>query len=423
MKKINYYIFEDERTSNFFPLSYLRPVYELRSGVFSLREKIEKILNIKNINLVTRPGLVPFLKEEYPGYNINQFFISDSIFINGRLIAEKNALKKISKNKENDILYVKNKELVAVFITKKSLEKFLIRWNRDVYPLFKDGDFNDFRVEEIDVRMISYPWDLIVNNGQEIENDFQIIKKDFPKNRISEKLHVINKKNILIGKDTIIYPSVVLDASNGPIVIGNKVTIMPQSTIIGPSYIGDQTIIKIGAKIYQNCSIGEVCKVGGELDSVIIQSYSNKQHDGYLGHAYVGSWANFGAGTNNSDLKNNYSPIKAMIDGKLVKTNLQHFGMLFGDHSKTGIGMIFDTGTVVGICCNLYGEGLPPRYIPSFVRGTPNTQLKTNSIEMVLETAKIVMQRRNKILTDTLAKLLREVFENTENQRKEFNIL
>ncbi|RCK74036.1 MAG: Glucose-1-phosphate thymidylyltransferase [Ignavibacteriae bacterium] len=422
MGKINYYIYEDKNFSNFYPLTYLRPIYDLRCGVFSLREKIEKCFNIKKINLLSRPILTDLLRETYPEFNINQFSEGNSVFINGRLIANRDLIKQVSFNFKNDVVYKTNNQVVIVCITDKTLKYFLTKWKRQGFPLLEDEDFVNFKEAQINANLASYPWDLIVNIGSEIEKDFELLKK---KSQIKKIKHsdIVNPKNVVIGKHTKISSNVVIDATDGPVIIGKNVLIMPQSTIVGPAFIGDQTIIKIGAKIYSGCSIGEVCKVGGELDSVIIQSHSNKQHDGYLGHAYVGSWANFGAGTNNSDLKNNYSKVKAVINGELINTNLQHFGMLFGDHSKTGINMMFDTGTVVGICCNLYGAGLPPRYIPSFVRGTPEGPLKTNSLEMVIDTARIVMQRRNKILSDSLIKLLGEVFENTKEQRNKFNIL
>ncbi len=424
MGKINFYIFEDKKFSDFYPLTYLRPIYDLRCGIFSLKQKIEKYFNIKKTNLLSRTVLSDYLKELYPECNVNKFIEGDSVFINGRLIANSDVVKKISLNFKNDIIYKRDDEIVLVCITNKTLIKFLNKWKVDSFPLFEDKDLKNFKEVQIDVKLASYPWDLIVQTGDEIEKDFDLIrsKSRIKKYKIKHS-EIIKQENVIIGKNSKIYSNVVIDATDGPVVIGNDVIIMPHTTIIGPAFIGDQTIVKIGSKIYSNCSIGEVCKIGGELDSVIIHSYSNKQHDGYLGHAYIGSWVNFGAGTNNSDLKNNYSKVKAMIDGVLVNTNLQHFGMLFGDHSKTGINMMFDTGSVVGIFCNLYGAGLPPRYIPSFVRGTPEGPLKTHSPETALETAKIVMQRRNKILTDSLNKLVREVFENTKEQRSKFNIL
>jgi UDP-N-acetylglucosamine diphosphorylase/glucosamine-1-phosphate N-acetyltransferase len=228
---------------------------------------------------------------------------------------------------------------------------------------------------------------------------------------------------IIVGSGSEIFPGVVLNATGGPIVIGKDVTIMSNAVITGPAFIGDQSLVKVGAKIYPNTSIGEVCKVGGEIDGTIIQSYSNKQHDGYLGHAYVGSWVNIGADTNNSDLKNNYSNVKVMLNGKLQDTGMQHFGTLIGDHSKTGINMMFDTGTIIGASCNLYGAGLPPRYIPSFVRGSVDNTYKTHSVEMALETAKIVMIRRDVNLSPSYEQLFRKVFELTQLDRDAAKII
>jgi UDP-N-acetylglucosamine diphosphorylase/glucosamine-1-phosphate N-acetyltransferase len=247
-------------------------------------------------------------------------------------------------------------------------------------------------------------------NGGQIKNDFRLILSSL-KRKISGKIHkgasLINKKEIIVGTGSEIFPGVVLDATNGPIIIGKDVTIMSTAVIAGPAFIGDNSIVKVGAKIYPNTSIGEVCKVGGEIDGTIIQSYSNKQHDGYLGHAYVGSWVNIGADTNNSDLKNNYSNVKVMLNGKLKDTGMQHF----------------DTGSIIGVACNLYGAGLPPRYVPSFVRGSADNPYKTHSVEMVLETAKIVMNRRNVNLSPAYEQLFRKVFELTESDRDAAKII
>lgn len=421
------YIFEDLTYKNFLPLCYTRPIFELRCGVFSLREKIQIYLKPKKIILITRPNVAEYLKEQLPEYDINIFIEDDSLFINGRIIADYNILKTFKVKKDQEKVFYIGSEVAAVYFPKSEVKKFFEKWKVEPFPLFQEKDLAPFSSEVVNLKLVSYPWDLISHNGDEIINDFNILRKTSKARKgplkINKNAILINKKNIFIGNDVVISPCVTIDASEGSVVIENGAKILPQCAIIGPAHIGKNTIVKIGAKIYSNTSIGEVCKVGGEIDSVIMQSYSNKQHDGYLGHAYVGSWVNFGAGTNNSDLKNNYSNIKVIIDRKLVNTSLQHFGMIFGDHSKTGINMMFDTGTVVGIGCNLYGAGLPPRFIPSFVRGTPMGPLKTNDVNMVIETEKIVMHRRNKTLTKAHEELLKKIFNETVQERQEYKIL
>jgi UDP-N-acetylglucosamine diphosphorylase/glucosamine-1-phosphate N-acetyltransferase len=192
---------------------------------------------------------------------------------------------------------------------------------------------------------------------------------------------------------------------------------MSQSVIQGPAYIGKNSIVKIGAKIYHETTVGEVCKVGGEIENAIFQSYSNKQHDGFLGHAYLGRWVNLGAATNNSDLKNNYAKISVKHNGRVVDTGLQFLGLIMGDHSKTAIGTLFNTGTIVGVSSNIFGAGFQPRAIPSFAWGGSEF-IKEYKLEKALEVAEIVMSRRNKKLTDAMKTLFSDVFKFTEHERK-----
>lgn len=421
------YIFEDEGYKNFLPLTYLRPVYDLRCGALSLKEKIEKYFKDKVTGLHTRKELTAVTQESYPKKDINNFPTDYSLFINGRIIAVKNFFKELKFEKNIDRLIISGDTIVAAYITPQTLQSMKKYWLGNPFPPFQVSNFKSIPIHNIDTRVANYPWDLITFNGDEIRNDFYLLAKEMKGKTILGKIHrgvhLLNRQNIIMDRESEIHPGVVLDASNGPIIIGANVQIMANSVITGPVYIGDGSIIKVGAKIYSNTSIGDCCKVGGEVDSTIIQSHSNKQHDGYLGHAYVGSWVNIGADTNNSDLKNNYSPIKVTINGKLINSGLLHFGTILGDHSKTGINMMFDTGSVVGVFCNLYGAGLPPRYIPSFTRGSGSGPLKTNSFEMSIETAKIVMTRRNVQLTKAYEELVKKIFDNTQTERKQAGIL
>jgi UDP-N-acetylglucosamine diphosphorylase/glucosamine-1-phosphate N-acetyltransferase len=416
------YIFEDEVYNNFLPLTYFNPIYNLRCGCFTLREKLEKYFKSNSAFLV-HDDLTDYLREVYPKQKVNELTLDDALLINGRLIAEKELVSKIKYKKDEDKVFVSQETLVAAHLSQKTFKSLFEKYGSHLTDI---SNLSEFPVHEIYSQLVNYPWDLIRMNGGQIKNDFRLILSSL-KRKISGKIHkgasLINKKEIIVGTGSEIFPGVVLDATNGPIIIGKDVTIMSTAVIAGPAFIGDNSIVKVGAKIYPNTSIGEVCKVGGEIDGTIIQSYSNKQHDGYLGHAYVGSWVNIGADTNNSDLKNNYSNVKVMLNGKLKDTGMQHFGTLIGDHSKTGINMMFDTGSIIGVACNLYGAGLPPRYVPSFVRGSADNPYKTHSVEMVLETAKIVMNRRNVNLSPAYEQLFRKVFELTESDRDAAKII
>ena len=219
-----------------------------------------------------------------------------------------------------------------------------------------------------------------------------------------------------IGKNVEIKPGVVLDASTGPIFIEKNVTIFPNAVIQGPFYIGQSSKIKSSATIYPNVSIGNVCKVGGEVEDTIIHSYTNKQHSGFLGHSYLGSWINLGADTNNSDLQNNYGSIKVQINGRHIDSGKQFVGLMMGDHSKTAINTMFNTGTVVGFSSNVFGAGFPPKYIPSFGWGGSES-MKEYKLVKALETAKAVFVRRNRNFSAEDENLFEYIFNLTKEDR------
>jgi UDP-N-acetylglucosamine diphosphorylase/glucosamine-1-phosphate N-acetyltransferase len=267
--------------------------------------------------------------------------------------------------------------------------------------------------------MISYPWDLVNLNGAEIVADFALLapeKEKRMRGTVYEGAHLVNPGNIVIGEGSKVKPGVVLDAEGGPIWIGNNVTVFPNAVIEGPAFVGDRSLVKVGAKIYENTSIGPVCKVGGEVEGAVIHSYSNKQHDGFLGHAYLGMWVNLGADTNNSDLKNNYGNVKLVIDGETVDSGSMFMGLVMGDHSKSSINSMFNTGTVVGVSSNIFGSGFPPKSVPSFAWGGAEG-LKTYDLEKALEVARRVMGRRKMALSGAEEKVLRAVFELTKKER------
>jgi UDP-N-acetylglucosamine diphosphorylase/glucosamine-1-phosphate N-acetyltransferase len=262
----------------------------------------------------------------------------------------------------------------------------------------------------------------------QIVKDFESMMKRKGKGRprIQGKVYpgvsMLGKKNIFIKRSAVIKPGTVLDAEDGPIYIGKDVKVFPQSTIIGPVCILAGSSIKVGAQIYENTTIGPVCKIGGEVEESIIHGYSNKQHAGFLGHSYLGTWINLGAGTNNSDLKNNYSKVKVQVGTEQVNTGLTFVGLTMGDHSKSAIGTTFNTGTVVGVCCNIFGSGFPPKYIPSFTWGGLQKPFTVYDVEKAIGVARVAMARRNIELTDVESDLIREVYHATAEERRPFGM-
>ena len=407
-------IFEDQLYRRLLPLVYLRPVYDLRSGILTLRGKIERSFPGARLHLHTRSVLGKLVEQQNPGTPVNRVEGARCLFINGRVLAAGN-LKSLVPPDGPDGLFTMGETLVAARVSGRALESVRKALPDTITP----ATFGALPVTGVNVQMISYPWDLIHHNGEEITSDFAVLAPE-PARRMQgtvyEGVHLINPGNIVIGEGSKVKPGVVLDADNGPIYIGKNVTVFPNAVIEGPAFIGDRTLIKIGAKIYEQTSIGEVCKVGGEVEGSIIHAYSNKQHDGFLGHAYLGMWVNLGADTNNSDLKNNYSNVKVVIDGETVDTGSMFMGLVMGDHSKSSINSMFNTGTVVGVSSNVFGSGFPPKSIPSFAWGGAEG-LSTYDLERALEVARRVMGRRKIALSEVEESALRGVFAQTVKER------
>ena len=415
--KISICLFEDENYSNLLPLVYLRPVYDLRCGILTLREKIESRFNGMEITLHSRNYLENVLRERCPNNKVNNFLMTKMLFINGRIIINDKLMKLITKLDLNCLL--KNGENIIAALLDAGNIKRIISHSTDRFDF---EAVKELPTTEIDATLIAYPWDLVNLNGEEIINDYKLLtkkrKSDFPKFKAVE---IANKKNVFVSRGVKIDPYVFLDASAGPIFLGKNVRIMSHSSVQGPCFIGNNSTIKMHASIYHNTSIGEACKVGGEVESSIIHSYSNKQHEGFLGHSYLGSWVNIGASTNNSDLKNNYSSVDVVVNGKQINSGSQFVGLIMGDHSKTAINVMFNTGTNVGISCNIFGSGFPPKYIPSFCWGGSDF-LRTYNLNKSCEVAELVMKRRSVKFTNAEKELIEAVFNFTEQERTAKNI-
>jgi UDP-N-acetylglucosamine diphosphorylase/glucosamine-1-phosphate N-acetyltransferase len=413
---MNICIFEDEKYRKLLPLVYFRPVYELRCGINLLKDKIIRSFSNPNVILHARDYLTDVLKRDYPNYYVNELppNANQVLFVNGRVLADPHFADKFKYNGK-DIAYVKGDDIVVFWASGENLEKFK---NKFGTPLTK-SDFENYEKVEISAKLINYPWDIINNNGEQIVIDFNILTdgKARREGKIYEGVHLLNEHFIHIEEGAKIKPGVVLDAENGPIYIGKNVKILPNAVIEGPAYVGDGSLIKVSAKIYENTSIGPVCKVGGEVEASIIHAFSNKQHEGFIGHSYLGTWVNIGADTNNSDLKNDYGNVKVYVDGELIDSGSMFVGLIMGDHSKSGINLMFNTGTVVGVSCNIYGSGLPPKFVPSFSWGGAQDGFVTYRIDKAIEVARRVMARRNVQLTEIDEKLFRKIFELTEEER------
>lgn len=279
-------------------------------------------------------------------------------------------------------------------------------WNeRESLPVLEIPD-------AIPVRAIDRPCDIFMNNGE-------YIKKDFARLTAGKVFVSPNRTNIVIGDPSYIYIApgaevngAILNSTHGPIWIGSGAQIMEGACLRGPIAVGDNSSVNMGARIYSDTTLGPWCKVGGELNNVVMQGYSNKAHDGFLGNAVIGEWCNLGAGCTASNLKNDYTPVKLWNyrTRRFEKTGLQFCGLIMGDHSKAGINTMFNTGTVVGVGCNIHGTGFPRNFIPSFSEGGASGFTDVQ-LTKFFDTVSRVMSRRGCELSEGERSLYESIFD------------
>lgn len=395
------------------PLTWLRPAYDLRCGILTLREKILRAYDPPEYALECRPYLAEYLAEGSPDAKVNQMPTGSVLAVNGRVLWNADLARRIPLEGP-DRYYRCGDELVAARMSGDRLAAL------DPASTVSPDQAPAAETEEVDATIIEWPWDLIHNNADQIIADFPLVATAGAiEGLVMDGAHLVDKGNLCLAPGSKVMPSAVLDASGGPIFIDRDATIMPGALIEGPVYVGYKSAIKMGAKIYEGTSIGQVCKVGGEVEESIFHSFSNKQHDGFVGHAYLGQWVNLGAGTSNSDLKNDYGNVKVLVDGKLMDTGSMFVGASIGDHTKTGINTILNTGTVLGVGCNIFGADFPPKYIPSFSWGGAGG-LQEYRLEKCLQVARRVMGRRQLDLTAAGEQVIRHVFQDTAGEREGF---
>lgn len=409
-------IFEDNRYTDFEPLVFSRPVYELICGTLSLKDKIVHSFGNTIHSLHCRSYLQKITERENFGVNVNNFPDDDCLFINGRVIANKELISILNISDKKEKLFVKNNQLIAVYIPREKI-KSVHHLQNEVFDI---KYFSNFEQQEVDLQIANHVWDLISANGEEIKRDFELRLSTHSRlnylNEAPSNVHLINEDKIFIEENVTIKPGVVLDASAGPIYIEKNAHIHSNSVVEGPFFLGESSIIKSAATIYPNTSIGKVCKAGGEIDQTIFMPYSNKQHVGFLGSSYLGSWVNIGAGTNNSTLKNNYGKIRVQIGGSEIDTGLQFLGIMMGDHSKCAISTMFNTGTIVGFASNIFGSGFPDKYIPSFAWGGADG-FQVYDVKKSIETAKVMTSRRSIHFSEDDETLFNFVFNLTQSDR------
>jgi UDP-N-acetylglucosamine diphosphorylase/glucosamine-1-phosphate N-acetyltransferase len=389
---MNYILFDSDVRNTLLPFTYTRPVADIRVGILTIREKWEK-----HLGLTTTTITEEYLEEKYPMVEMEENILINASFCPTEYLVEQ--VKNLSKNEA----IFKGDDVIA-FYTAESQEEV----NFDEYSQI---EFKDELIQ------IKNTWDIFTYNGKAIQLDFDLITEGRTSEPIPEGVQVLNKENIFIEEGAEIVFST-LNASEGPIYIGKDALVMESSSIRGPFAMCEKAVLKMGAKMYKDTTIGPYSKVGGEISNSVIFGYSSKGHDGYLGNSVLGEWCNLGADTNTSNLKNNYAEVKLWDyeSGRFVKTGLQFCGLLMGDHSKCGINTMFNTGTIVGVSVNIFGSGFPRNFIPSYSWGGA-AGFTTFQMNKVSEVATAVMQRKSLVFDDKDQKILDHIFEETKQYR------
>ncbi|MBN1817878.1 MAG: hypothetical protein JW828_10995 [Sedimentisphaerales bacterium] len=412
-------IFIDRNESsraNFYPLSYSRPIWDLRCGIRSLAEKIIARLGVSDIACFVPDTMAEAYRQKtsWPVNDLSSLCGDELFIVDGRVKAEglpKTAQSgsEVTTDSEGNVLYARVDPSQAATLAQDDIDAFLSSAGRTLSR------------SERSVATWNYTWDLILANAEEIRRDFASLGRQGIEGVVEEPNALRGSRNdIYIAPGALVHPMVVIDAEHGPVYIEQGVQIHPFSRIEGPCYIGAKSIV-LGAKCREGNSIGPMCRIGGEVEESILQGYSNKYHDGFLGHAYVGEWVNLGALTTNSDLKNDYTTVSVMLDGKhAIDTGSTKVGSLIGDHTKTSIGTFLNTGACIGAMAVLMATGKPlPKFIPSFGWYVEGVVTKGFGRTSLYKTAEAAMSRRGCQWTGADRAMWDAVFELTAPARNE----
>jgi len=357
----------EENCENFYPLINLYPQFNLRIGMKTIAENIHYYFPKAKVDYIAR-DIFEFKKIRT---NEPTVYLSSRFIMTGKFTVA---------NDEANLLVG---QIVVGFVKHKPPFPKTFTEIEHVKGGIK-------KIQRISGLVINNLWDLINYNEPMLLNHFKARRG---KGESHEKIYIIgSKKNLFVAEGARIHNLVTIDVTEGPVYIDKGAVIQPFSTIIGPSYIGTNTVIN-RAKITKS-SIGPMCRIGGEVEACIFQGYANKYHEGFIGHSFIGEWVNLGALTTNSDLKNNYSPVRIKIGKRELDSGMIKLGCFIGDHTKTGIGTLIPTGAVIGSFVNFFEGGMIPRYVPCF-KWLTSKKLDDYDLENALRTAKAVMKRRN----------------------------
>lgn len=394
---MNIILFDDHKREDFLPFTFTRPSAEMRIGIITISKKWSLTFDAPVSHLTQ-----PYLSKKYiPNYKLTNYFI------NGRLIPSLRTVKAIKALKIGQALVYKN-DLLAVH-SEDRLSFETIAKKTDSYKQIA-YDAVPFLLEN--------KTDLFSRNEDALALDFELVTKDRKSQELNKNTTFIGKKDQLFIEEGAVVNALSINTLDGYIYIGKDAEIMEGSMVRGSFALCENSTLKLGAKIYGATTIGPHSKVGGEVNNSVIFGFSNKGHDGFLGNSVMGEWCNLGADTNNSNLKNNYSEVRLWnySNSRFMHTGLTFCGLMLGDHSKSAINTMFNTGTVVGVSANIFGSGFPKVFVPSFSWGG----IQEYSLKKVIEVAKIVYARRKKELTEVDIEILTHIFNETQVHREKW---
>lgn len=400
MKQRNIILFDLPAVrENLLPLSYTRPIADFLVGITTLRKKWESFLS-GEFSYAT----VGYLSEKYPTRTADE-----NLFIASNIIATERLARRLDSLEAGEVLMADTNAGQRVLVGFKGAPGRL----DEVIHSMPEGTVYEEKVDAI-----THVYDIFLLNGRQIEADFDVLTA-------GREGQSIPRSNIVIGDPDRIYiesgaivEGVVLNASHGPIYVGRHVEIMEGSCLRGPIALGEHSTVNMGTRIYPGTSLGPWCKVGGELNNVVIFGFTNKAHDGFLGNAVIGEWCNLGAGCVASNLKNDYTEIKLWNypSHRFLRTGLQFCGLIMADHSKAGINTMFNTATVVGVGVNIHGSGFPRNFIASFSEGGP-AGFTDLPMEKFFDIAKRMMARRGRSLSEADNRIFHAIRELAENYK------
>jgi len=394
----NIILFDNEAREQLLPLTFTRPMCELRVGILTISQKWERGLG----------GKVSYLTQDYLAKKYPTQIEAENFVIDGSVIPTPELIKLVSQLDLNEALMDED-DFIAAKVTNDQIIHLI---NNEPIAALEGID-----IEGTPFLKIKHTWDLFRYNKTAIQLDFVALTKNRKSAPISTTNTIINKHQIFLEAGAKVECSV-LNATDGPIYIGKDAEVMEGCLIRGAFSLGDNATLKMGATIYGPTTIGPHSKFGGEVKNSVVLGYSNKAHDGYLGNSVIGEWCNLGANTNNSNMKNNYSTVKVWnyVAGAYVNSWEQFCGLVMGDHTKCGINTMLNTGTIMGIFGNVFGAGFPTKFIPSFTWGGVETSV-TYQLEKALQVAEKVYQRRNKPFDEVEQNIIKAIFEQTQQYR------